>query len=446
MQPTIPQVHLVICLDSRIAPGPVLQGLDAIRAKYWQQEVVCLCDTSWRPFLGNEAAVVCLDRESIYKGMKGSDLSNSLDSLLSQLDDFDIRQVTTVGELQWGRWLQSYFDSRDIEKYTKITIDKPQTSLQVLNSIYQNLEVEPVCLTSKNNAPKAVYLDPYEGGEISQKFLEMINTVECKLIPKWLKIICRSSDIPFFKNLGLNSFLIDSGEAEVHLAFDPLLCFDPDSIYVQTSRSYKVAVYSRLAVSAMFFSGDMQIQSTAGIDFIELLNIINYWRADRLQELSFQWLNMGISIQVVEQSQNRLGLRDLMSYSTDLNNCHLILEIYNQWNGAIQSREFRLILQDLRRANQQNSYSISFSLKFLILIVERMIISLKSGERLFHRLGSDYHRILVAETIFEKIHDQKFLSDSTQCLQQFVLFLDFLIRVDNENDQFVLAGSHKETA
>lgn len=447
MQPTIPEVHLVICLDSRIAPGPVLQALDSIRAKYWQQEVVCLCDVSWRPFLGGEAAVVSLDKESIYKGMTGgSELSKNLDALLAQLDDFDIKRVTTVGELQWGRWLQSYFDSRNIEKHTKITIDKPQTSLQVINAIYKNLDIEPLTLINKAVEPKSVFIDPYEKGKISRKFLDMMNSVDQKLIPKWLKIISHQNDMPLLKRLGLKNILIERSEAEVHLSVDPVLCFDADSVYVQTSRSYKIAIYAKPAERSLFFAGDLQIQSATVIDLVELLNIINYWRADRLQELSFQWLNMGIDIHVVEQAQDTVGLRNLMSYSTDLDNCHHILEIYNQRRAVTKSREFRHVLQDLRRANQHNSYSISFSLKFLILIVERMILSLKSGERLFQRLGSDHHRLLVAETIFEKIHDQNKLLDSTQCLQQFVLFLNFLIRVDDENDQVALSGNHKETA
>ncbi len=446
MRPTIPQVHLVICLDSRIAPGPVLQALDAIRAKFWQKEVVCLCDKSWQPFLGNEAAVVSLDKESIYKGMTGSELSKSLDSLLAQLDDFDIKQVTTVGELHWGRWLGSYFDSRNIEKYNKINIDKPDSSLQVINAIYKNLEIEPLTLLSRESEPRSVFVDPYEMGDISQKFLDMMINIDHKQLPKWLKIICRSDDMPLLRKIGLKGFIVERSEAEVHLAVDPVLCFDSESVYIQTSRSYKVAVYAQPAERSMFFAGDLHIQSESEIDLVELLNIINYWRADRLQELSFQWLNMGIDIHVVEQAQDRVGLRNLMSYSTDLDNCHHVLEIYNQRRGITKTREFHHILQDLRRANQHNSYSISFSMKFIILIVERMILSLKSGERLFQRLGSDHHRLLVAETIFEKIHNQNKPLDSTQCLQQFVLFLDFLVRVDKENDQLVLSGNHKETA
>lgn len=65
-QTQIPQVHLFVCLDPRLSPGPVLQCLDYLRAKNWQKEIVLLCGQHWKNFINAEQGVIYFDKSDLF--------------------------------------------------------------------------------------------------------------------------------------------------------------------------------------------------------------------------------------------------------------------------------------------------------------------------------------------------------------------------------------------
>ena len=141
----VPEVHLFVCLDPRVAPGPILHCLDIARAQDWQQETILVCDESWRPFVNIDQPVLFINKQKVF-GQQGSYLPESLpylDSFLEQLDHFQIQKITQIGDLTWGRWLQVYFSNETESPVQQINWeDSTVSSLQVVNDVAQELALD----------------------------------------------------------------------------------------------------------------------------------------------------------------------------------------------------------------------------------------------------------------------------------------------------------------
>ena len=440
MMPLVPQVHLFICLDTRISPGVILHALDLARAQDWKQETVLICDESWSHLVNIDQPVLFIDRERLFsKNDQASEHYNVeiLDSLLEQLDHFEINQVTQIGDLNWGRWLTAYFEQEPGVQITKLNwSQKNLSSVQVINDMAAEMGVDLSSSRPKNSVQSAVYMDPYVDGEISKDFFNFFKDRGSMVLPQWLVIAAHEKDAEFFNELGLEDWTVDQSELEMSLFNQSVICFSELSPFVQTSRAYNIATICCGSDHSLFLPGDMNIQFKENIHLSELVNILVYWKTNRLKELAFQWLNMGIEIECIEDFHGRLMKRNLLNYSSDLFNSQILVREFVNGGSKQNNSAYRDLVSQLRNHSDNDPYSLSFSLKLLMMIVDRMIASAKVGERLFQRLGSDYHRLIIGEALIEGL-----IEKNSQNLNELKIdkklfeFRDFLVQLDHFNDQ-----------
>ena len=161
-----------------------------------------------------------------------------------------------------------------------------------------------------------------------------------------------------------------------------------------------------------------------------------YWRTNRLKDLAFQWLNMGIEVERLEFFHNRLVSRNLLNYSSDMYHCQMILDEFKASEGLVKKSSISSLVQKMKQTVDNDPYSLSFSLKILVMIVERMLSSAQCGERLFQRLGSDYHRIIIGEALIENIIELKGQNLNELDLKKVLKgFLNYLLEIDFINDK-----------
>jgi hypothetical protein len=437
----VPDVHLFVCLDPRVAPGPVLHGLDLARTLHWKSETVLLCDESWRSYVNVDQPVLFIDRKKILNGHHNLD-TESLEILLEQLDHFEIEKITQLGELSWARWIEAYFQEEQLGPIHKINWEQSSlSSLQVMNDLINELALETE--VTKPPATSAVYIDPYEGDDLSPSFLDMLDPELTKHLPSWLCFIVKDKDKTLFQEYGLEDNTVECDDVQMTLFNQSVLCFSELSPLAQTSRSYRVAYFGKQSQKALFVPGDMKVEPKDSLHFLELCQLLSYWRAGRLKELAFQWFTMNVEIQMVESFHGRLTLRNLMNYSSDLFHCQMIIqEFMNQDSQRTQSMES--LIRKMRKLVNNDPFALSFSLKILLMIVERMMISAECGERLFLRLGSDYHRIIIGEALIEGlIEEGQWPLDIKSHLKSFYQYLN---KMDHLNDQLEEHQRMKEPA
>ena len=430
-------VHLFICLDERVSPGPVLQCLDFFRVENWQDEYIVVCDKSWSHIVSDEHAAIFVDREDYYtKTDSDSRMVNvdNLNRLLEELDDLAITQVTQIGELRWARWFKAYLDGLNLRSFNTIDINNQQkNSLNLVNQLFQTLKLDASLVDCSRSKNPEIYIDPYNKGVFDPIFLKIFDPNHKRFVPPWMSIVVQKKDVAFFEKLGLGSFLIDFEESQSRLFNQAVVCFSDDSFFAQQSRSYNVAVVGEDSEKSLYVSGDVAIHFDIDLDLTELVNILNYWKSNRLRELAFQWFNMGIHIDIVEIHDNFLFRRDLLNYSIDLSNGTMILREFTENSNP----SIRQLIGRLRKNHNNDVYSVAFSVKFLRLITERMLAAASCGERLFQRLGSDYHRIIIGESLVESMinsSEERNLAN-IDIQKQLKNFLKFLIQIDHQNDQ-----------
>lgn len=440
MKNLINEVHLFVALDPQLSPGPVLQALDYFRVKEWQQETVLICDARWKQFVNIDQPAIFLNKSDFYQKQSfqaGLVNTETLDQLLEQLDSFQITHVTQIGSLAWGRWLQAYLEAVPDVEYVHIESQKIKSpSIGLLNDLSHKLGIDLSVPLSEKSTSSAVYLDPYDGEFLSETFVELLKQRGSVPLPEWLNIISKEADQSQLIKLGIEEHIVDFDDMEVTLFNQKILCFSDQSQFAQTSRSYNVALFSCQPDCSLFFQGDISISTKESVHLSELINILAYWKAGRLKELAFQWFDMGIEISIVEFFHNHLVKRSLLNYSADLYNCQIILSQFLKESSQQTSREIAQLIHSMRAHVSNDPYSLSFSLKILIMIAERMLASASCGERLFQRLGSDYHRIFIGEALIEGIIEKnKKMISEIDIKQQLTSFLKFLVRIDFQNDQ-----------
>lgn len=438
MSRLVSEVHLFIAIDPQISPGPILQSLDYFRVKEWQQETVLICDVSWRPYVNIDQPVIFLDKGEFYSGSTKEVVNTDiLDHLLEQLDSFEISNITQIGELSWGRWLQAYLQEIADAQYIKIDWNKNTgTSIQLINDVAEELAIDLSAPLTDKPRSSAIYIDPYDGHKLSKKFVDLIQNKGSVKLPEWLNVIVKNKDHKLFSHLNIEENLVDFSESEMNLFNQFVLCFSDSSSFALTSRSYSVALFDCESDQSLFVQGDITINPQENIHFSELLNILSYWKAGRLKELAFQWFNMGIDIHSVEFFHSRIVKRNLLNYSSDLHHCQTIVDNFVRSHGKMTNLEIVELIRRMRKNINNDPYSLSFSLKILIMITERMLASGSCGERLFQRLGSDYHRIIIGEALIEGLIGVNSHSlNELDITKQLKLFLKFLVAIDFRNDQ-----------
>jgi hypothetical protein len=440
MNNLISQVHLFVALDVSLSPGPILQTLDYFRAKEWQTETVLLCDISWKPYIDIDHPIIFLNKEDFYiKGVDSSEIVNMdvLNQFLEQLDSFDIVNVTQIGKLSWGRWLQAYLEETPEVQYLKVAEENPKTtSIELINQLSEELAIDLSMPTKEKNISSSLYIDPYTDNKVSPIFMSLLKNRGSMALPEWLNIIVRNGDHELYKNLNIEDSLIEYEESEISLFNQSILCFDDTSTFAQSSRSYNVATFNCKADQSLFVQGDISIKTDQEIHFSELINILSYWKVSRLKELAFQWFNMGIEIQTIEIFHNRIVKRNLLNYASDLQHCQKIVDLFTGNDSYPAQRDITQIIYEMRKENNNDPYSLSFSLKILIMITERMLASAVCGERLFQRLGSDYHRIIIGEALIETVLQKNQQSiHKIDIKKQLSSFLKLLLDIDFRNDQ-----------
>ncbi len=439
MKSVIPQVHLFLCLDPRVSPGVILHLLDLARAQDWREETILICDEIWKPLVNVDQPVLFLNREKFFEKKQGQTEPFNLEYLeevLDHLDHFEIKKVTQIGQLQWGRWLKAYLDQEDGVDHKVISWGKKNLSaLQILNDVADELAIDISSLGSKATKGNEVLIDPYDNEGIAQEFLSLIDNIDEKYWPEWLTIIVKEQDEEMFKGKSLEEQVVLETDVVANHNNQSVLCFSSQSPFLQTSRNFNVALYNSGGKDNLFLQGDISIQSKEIEHISEIINILTYWKSGRLKELSYQWLNMGIVIYHLEVFHSRVVQRNLLNYSQDLFHCQALIHHFLQSKGRIGPPFLQQIVNEMRDEIDNDPFSLSFSLKILNMIVDRMLSSAQTGERLFQRLGSDYHRIVIAESLVEGLIDTH-ADDLTKLdlkakLQE---FKQFLMLVDRWND------------
>lgn len=440
MKALIPQVHLFLCLDDRVTPGVILQLLDMARVQEWQEELILICDESWKPFVNVDQPVMFLDKNKFFakkENLEGSYNLDYLEEVLDQLDHFEIKKVTQIGNLQWGRWLKAYLEGENGVNESVVEWDKNKVSaLQVLNDVADELGIDISSSDSQTLKSNDVFIDPYEADGLSNEFTDLLANIKSQHWPDWLFIVVKEEDEDLFKSKDLEDQIILENDISASHTNQSVLCFSSQSPFVQTSRNYNVALYNCEGKDSLFLPGDISIQSTDTDHLSEIINILTYWKLRRLKELSFQWLNMGIVIHHLEIFHSRVVQRNLLNYSLDLFHCEILIDSFIQSNGRVGSLELRRLVDEMRSEIDNDPYSLSFSLKILNMIVDRMLASAQVGERLFQRLGSDYHRIIIGEALIEGLienHSKKIADLDVKA--KLSDFKQFLLLVDRWNDE-----------
>ncbi len=438
MNNIIPRVHLFVCLDERVSPGVVLQLLDLSRVQDWQEELILICDKSWKPFVNVDQPVIFLDKEKFFSGNNNDAISTNttyMDDLLDQLDLFEIQKVTQIGGLSWGRWLKVYLEGEKLSTYSVIDwMQKKISSLQVLNDVADELAID-LCFTQGSLRSNDVLIDPYTNKEINTEFKRLISNINAKYWPDWLYIISKHGDESFLTSIGLEAQIVSEEDVSTYHTNQSVLCFSQDSPFVQASRNYNVALYNCNGRDQFFVPGDISIQTTETDHLSEIINILSYWKTNRLRELSFQWLNMGIEIYHLETFHSRVVQKNLLNYSLDLFHSQSLIKSFLQSNGRVSQLDLQQLVEQMRLEIDNDPYSLSFSLKILNMIVDRMLASAETGERLFHRLGSDFQRIIIGESLIEGlIHNYENRLSEINVKAKLINFKQFLLLVDQCND------------
>ena len=322
----VPDVHLFICFDKRVSPGSLLYCMDLIRAHDWQEETILICDEAWKEYVHIDQPVLFVNREKIFSSL--SENSNKegdeyLDEFIEQLDHFEIKKVTQIGDLSWGRWIQAFFDnenSRHIEKNHIQWNHQNLSSVDFVNDMANKLDLDLSLPMKSLNKPSFVYLDPYEGASLSPTFLSLFKNLKNTDIPEWLSIVVREKDLKYFKNQRLSDAVVDFHEVDANLSHQSVFCFSDKSYFAQTSRSYNIGLFNTSTQGSIFLPGDMEISAKQNLHISQIFNILSYWKDKRLQELSFQWLNMNIDVYLVEWFHSRVTKRNILSRSAEL--CH----------------------------------------------------------------------------------------------------------------------------
>jgi hypothetical protein len=444
----VPEVHLFICLDAKVAPGPVLQCLDLARAQDWQQETVLLCDQSWKPYVNIDQPVIYVDKEKIFSSANIGNSLDPLEELLQQLDSFEVQRITQVGQLTWGRWLQVYFEADSDTPVERLTWDENTlSSLQVMNDLTQELSLDISSAQPDSKRSGVVYVDPYDGDSLSPVFLRLLENANASMIPEWLNFICKEEDTEVFKEMGFDESVVELSELETSLFNQSVLCFSDQSVFSHTSRSYNIAIFGGDGLSSLFLPGDISIVSSADLHVTELFNILAYWRMCRLKELAFQWFNMGIEVFCIEDFHGRVVRRNLLNYCSDLLHCQILLDHFLKADKPLARHSINRMITEMRREVNNDPFALSFSLKILLMITERMLSSARCGERLFLRLGSDYHRITIGEALIEGLIDKSWSREKVLDIRKRIEdFHGYLIKADFANDQLEDQKRHKETA
>ncbi len=449
MHALVPEVHLFICLDPRVSPGALLHSLDIARAQDWKQETVLICDESWRAYVNLDQPVLFIDRKKVFEGsQKPNDGFRYLEDILEQLDHFEIKQVTQVGDLAWGRWLGAYFEDQPSVKTHVIDWgEKNVSSLELINDLANELALDITAPRQSQSKSASVYIDPYCGTSLSTEFLKLFGNLNGFQLPSWLSIIVKDDDIEKLNQMGLSECLVEYSESESQLFNQSILCFSDASPFAQTSRSYNVALYNTKTSQSLFVADDIFINSKEDIHASELFNILSYWKMKRLKELAFQWLNMGIEIHCLENFHSRVVCRNLLNYSSDLYHCQIMISEFLYNSHDLRRSKLFEIIDRMRKEVSNDPFSLSFSLKILLLIVERMMASATCGERLFERLGSDYHRIIIGETLIEGlIQNSSTKPKELDIKERLQAFHKYLIQIDHFNDQMEISHQRKESA
>mgnify|MGYP003683650237 CR=1 FL=1 len=442
MASLIPEVHLIICMDTRVPIGATLHALDILRAQDWQKEIVLLCDKSWQDYITVEQPAIFLDRKQFFHetSMSKDSIVNTqaLENFLHQLDDFEIKHVIQLGELSWGRWITAYLSDIKPLDYQEIKFsNKKVTAVEVINRISDELGIDITNHQKEIPRNALVYIDPYKNDELSKDLMNIL-AEGIGQVPSWVNIISKESDQHYFNQMGLEDNTIDPEETSINLFNQFVLCFDENSKFAQASRSYNVALYGceeENSSSSAFLPGDILIQSDEVVHFSELYNVLSYWKRGRLKELAFQWVNMNIDIDVIESFHHRVERRKLQSYASDLLRCQTILDKFNTSVGSISERDIKDFVWRMRGNVSNDLYSLSFSLKILLMITERMLASAACGERLFQRLGSDYHRVVIGEALVEGIvKNSQVPFEQIDLKKKIKDFQNFLHKVDYFND------------
>jgi len=314
----IPDVHLFLCTDKEISPGVILQCLDLMRAKHWQEEMILVCDESWRKFINVEQPVFFIDRDKFLK--TGEDKitrevnGNNLEEFLEQLDDLEVTRVTQIGELFWGKWILFYLESfHSPIEYLKLDCKgKNRDSIQIINELSREFEIDLSLGIREKFNEMDVFLDPYKDQNLSQEFIRILSSNPKSFFPHWLRIAVLPKDKKFFIDKGFEDRIIDRTEMEISLFNQPVLCFSDNSPFALTSRSYNVALYNTETDQSAFIQGDIHISPRLPeTSFSGIINILNHWRADRLQDVAFGCLNQGIEIHFIEGLDHGVFKRSL---------------------------------------------------------------------------------------------------------------------------------------
>ncbi len=398
--------------------------------------------------MGPEQAVIYLDKKDFYQIVDGknSQINNQfLEQFLQQLDTFELTQVTQVGHLAWARWISSYLDQIEGKKYNSIAIDGDKvSSVDLLNQLASELKLDLSAPVLATPATAEVFVDPYVKNEFSPDFLRMMTTKDQSL-PDWVTVLYHPQDEKKMKKLGLSNNSMELSDAKVHIQNQNVLCFSDQSTFACCSRSYNVALFNTDSDNSLFTHGDLSLKSQETLYWSELFSILTYWKSGRLKELAFQWLKKGIEIETIELNHNRLMKRNLINYSTDLFCCHSLLDQFKSLSEKDKKYGLPASIKTLRQNMQNDPYSLSYSLKLLILITERMLASAACGERLFQRLGSDYHRIIIGEALVEGLFEGLMKNQNHLSIpNELRSFLQFMIQVDFVNDEWVERQSLKQ--
>lgn len=438
----VPQVHLVLCMDPKTPVGPLLQALDLLRARDWQKEIILVCDAAWSKNIDPNDSVWFMERNKLLNQDLSSRNNQALDEFLEQLDDMEIVEVTEVGDLGWARWLHSYLETLDQLQYRVLMPDGVTTiPTDFMNQLSRSWGLDQkACLV--NSSHPDIIIDPYLDGSISPLFIGLLKTLENR-VPEWITILCKQSDWSHLDKMIGEGSLMDYEDISVCTLKHSLLVFDSLSPLFQCSRSYNVALLNSENTRHLFVPGDIQIHCKEPMYWSELLTLLNYWRISRLPELAFQWSKVDRNIVICELSHQRLVERNLLEYSNDLHCVQVLVDHFLVQNEN-SAMSITPLLEIILRQMQYDSVSFSCSLKMLMNITERMIQALMSDQAMASRLGSDMHRILIAETVIDKLGagiERGF--QQLNIVRQLKSFLKFMIQIDFINDEWLARSEYR---
>ena len=318
----VPNVHLFLCIDKKISPGVVLHCMDLVRAKDWAQDTILVCDESWREFINHEQSVLFLDQSRFFKpsvGEIGRQVNEEeLYDFLEQLDDLEINKVTQIGGLSWGRWIQSYVELLRPMEYQRLECANKICSIELINELSEKLKIDLSAGNCKKTLNTDVFLDPYDGQNLSDQFLKILSSDCWESFPQWLRIVVQNRDKRFFMEKGLTDKIIDRTEMEMSLCNQPVLCFSDQSPFALTSRSYNVALYNTETDQSAFVYGDIHIDSGKETPFTEMIHLLSCWREDRFGDLILGCFRQGVEIRFVDDFHHGVVKRNPFSHPSVL--------------------------------------------------------------------------------------------------------------------------------